>query len=153
MMSHSRAKSFSFYHSETGLFHGSHFRTNCGDEAGCAAVVKLNTPPDHLAIEGHHDPVSKRVDLATSTVVDYQPPQPDADHEWNSETKRWQLNAATLERQQKRAAAASRIAQLAEPERHLMRCLMLNPADAAARAALAAIDAEVAELSKTIIPG
>jgi hypothetical protein len=48
----------SFAHKDTGIFDGVHLTVS--DDA----VVSLNTPADHLAIEGHHDPLSKRVDVA-----------------------------------------------------------------------------------------
>ena len=152
MMLHSRSTSFSFFHRETGLFHGSYFRTNCDDEAGCAAVVKLNTPPDHVAIEGYHDPLSNRVDMTTNTVVDYQPPQPSPEHQWDGTTKRWVLCAAAVERQNATRTAQARLVELDKLERPLLRRLVLDQTDTEARAALTAIDTEIAEL-KTIATG
>src|ERR1700675_463680 len=51
-------KIVSFFHKDTGLFNGEQLFAS--DETAIAA----NTPPDHIAIEGHHDHLSKRVDLA-----------------------------------------------------------------------------------------
>ena len=47
----------SFFHRLTGLLNGVHFL------ASDANIVALNTPPDHIAIDGHHDHLSKRVDV------------------------------------------------------------------------------------------
>ncbi len=111
----------SFYHRETGLFNGTHL-TVSGPE-----MVRLNTPADHIAIDGHHDALSRRVDVATGQVVDYRP-APNVDRE-------------------KAAAAAIVQARTAELERlsgPLVRRLVLG--DESARAALQAIEDEVREL-------
>src|SRR5277367_2415396 len=100
-------KTVSFYHKDTGIFHGNQF---IGTDD---ATVALNTPPDHVAIDGHHDPLSKRVNLDAHRqivaieaeietvqdraqrqaeldalkallLVDYQPPAPSTDHEWDA---------------------------------------------------------------------
>ena len=89
--------------------------------------------------------------LQGQLIVDYQPPQPSVDHEWNGTTKRWQLNAATRERESKRRDAQQRIAALAHEERHLLRRLALNSFDAEAKERLTAIDTEIAELRLTAL--
>lgn len=76
-------KAVSFYHKLTGALLPHH--CNFSEDA----AVALNTPPDHVAIEGHHDHLSKRVDVETREVVDHQPPQPALDHVWDDATKRW----------------------------------------------------------------
>ena len=58
-------RAVSFYHRETGLFSGNHLVAS-DDNA-----VMLNTPPDHIAIDGHHDHLSKKADITTGEVVDY----------------------------------------------------------------------------------
>jgi hypothetical protein len=57
-----------FYHKDTGLLNGTHFMAS-DDE-----LIALNTPPNHIAIEGDHDHLTKRVDVTTGEVVDYQRP-------------------------------------------------------------------------------
>ena len=48
----------------------------------------------------------------TGKVIDYQPPQPSPDHEWNAVTKRWQPSAATTAKAEARQAALERFAAL-----------------------------------------
>jgi hypothetical protein len=54
----------SSYHKETRLLNGSHLL------ASDDAAIALNTPPDHIAIDGHHDSLSKRVDVANPETID-----------------------------------------------------------------------------------
>ena len=129
----------SFYHKETGLLHSNHLTVS--DEA----AIALNTPPDHIAIDGHHDPLSKRVDVATGEIVDYQPPHPSEQHEWDATTKRWQLSAAAQAKAQARVAAAARIAALEASQHSLVRALVLG--DESARPQLQAIADEISKLS------
>jgi hypothetical protein len=99
-------KDYSFYHAETGAIYNNKFSTD--DEM----LVALNTPPDHVAIDGHHDHLSQRVDLKTGKIIDYQPPAPSTDHAWNDVTKRYQLSIAAQAIVDRRAAAVARIALL-----------------------------------------
>lgn len=61
-------KTVAFYHKETGLLNGMRFMAS-DDE-----LIALNTPPGHIAIEGEHDHLTKRVDVTTGEVIDYQRP-------------------------------------------------------------------------------
>jgi hypothetical protein len=132
----------SFFHKDTGLLNGSHLMSS--DHR----AVALNTPADHIAIDGHHDYLSKRVDIATGLVIDYQPPAPSADHEWNAETKRWALSAAVLAKQQERAAALAQIAALEASQHALVRKLLLG--SLSARPRLQAIEDEIASLQAAL---
>ncbi len=79
-------------------------------------------------------------------VVEYQPPQPSPDHEWNPATKRWRLSAAaeSAERRKKENAA---LAGLLENQQHEpMRRLALNPGDTDAKARLQWIDSQISRL-------
>jgi hypothetical protein len=38
---------------------------------------------------GHYDGLCQRVDVQTGEVVDYQPPRPSPNHDWDEQTKRW----------------------------------------------------------------
>jgi hypothetical protein len=90
----------SFYHRETGMFNGRHLMVSD------PAMIPLNTPPDHIAIEGdHYDPLTQRVDIATGKVIDHLPPQPSPDHEWSAISRRWQLRPEVTAKQQARTAA------------------------------------------------
>lgn len=58
-----------FYSPETGLFSGQYFTGSAGQLPG-------NTPAGYAPIDGWHDHLSTRVDLATGAIIDYQPPAP-----------------------------------------------------------------------------
>jgi hypothetical protein len=135
-------KTYSFYHKETGVIAGMSFSSTADDAA-------LNTPPEHIAIEGRHDHLSKRVDIATSEVVDYLPPQPSSDHEWDAETKRWQLNAAVTTKAQARAAALAAIATLETMTARCMREALLGQPEGLDR--VAAIDGQIANLRALLL--
>jgi hypothetical protein len=108
------------------------------------APAPINFPDGHGVIEGIYDHLRKRVDIATGELVDYQPPQPSTDHEWNAETKRWQLNAAAQGKIDAHADALGRIAALEAQGIRSMRELALGQPGAQDR--LAAIDAQIAGL-------
>ena len=131
-------KTVSFHHKETGIF-SSAVLTSTDDSA-----IAINTPRDHVAIEGAYDPLSKRVDVATGEVVDYQPPLPSADHEWNATTKRWQLTAAVTAKREARRSALASIAALEASGVRAVRELALGQAGALDR--LKALDIEIAAL-------
>jgi hypothetical protein len=130
--------SFSFYHKDTGFIHSFSMLTTNPQN------VAINTPSDHIAIGGYHDPLSKKVDIATGAIVDYQPPAPSSNHEWNADAKRWQLTAAVQATNDKRAVARSRIAQLEASQHRAVRELALGTSGALQR--LQAIDSEIAAL-------
>jgi hypothetical protein len=135
-------KIFSFFQKETGVVASKLYKIS--DHAGFESDLRLNTPIDHMAIEGQYDHLSKRVDIATGQVIDYQPPAPSADHEWNADTKRWQLSAAAQANAQTRTAATARIAELVASQHRHVRGLALDKPGA--REALQAIDGEIAAL-------
>jgi hypothetical protein len=99
-------KTVSFYHAATGLFHPASLTVS--DET----VIALNTPPDHAVMEGAHDHLSRRVDVATGEVVDYQPPTPSADHAWDANLKRWVLDPVAQERAARRQGLQGMIQHL-----------------------------------------
>jgi len=135
-------KMVSFYHRETGLFHPMNLTVS--DES----VIALNTPPDHLVIDGVHDRLSQRVDLVTGAVVDYQPPAPGADHEWDEITKRWKLNAAVVAREAAHFSAMARIIALEARQHRAVRELALGHDGAKQR--LQAIDDEISALRSAL---
>jgi hypothetical protein len=133
----------SFYHKDTGLFHPRHLMTSD------AKSIALNTPPDHIAIDGdHYDRLSQRIDVKTGKLVDLLPEQPSADHEWNATDRRWQRKPEVVARQEARRHAMLRIAQLEMSGVRSLRELALGEARAADR--LRALEAEIAELRKAL---
>ena len=97
---------WSFYDKETGLLTGQIFGAT--DES----ALLVNIPKGQSAVEGEHDHLSCRVDIATGLVVDYQPPAPNADHEWDDASKRWKLNPEAAARADRKNGAAARVSHL-----------------------------------------
>jgi len=137
-------RQFHFYDVTTGLLHGNSIAVNMpeGDEA----IALRHCPPGHKPIEGTLHPLTHRVDIATGKVVEYQPPQPSADHEWDPATKRWQLSAAAQSKITAKADAAARVATLEASQTTWLRKHALG--DPAAITHLREIDDELAVLSR-----
>lgn len=117
---------------------------------GSPKQLAANMPPGLLAIEGRFDRLSQRVDLETGTVVDWQPPAPDGDHEWNPDSKRWVLKieiAAAIERSR---AALAEIEKLEGSQARPLRELAIDPSAESAAAKLRAIDEEIAALRRDL---
>lgn len=73
---------FSVYNKETGFFTGTYIT--------CAGhFLDLNVPEGCSCMLGTYDHLSQRIDLESSTVIDYQPPQPSENHQWDADAKRW----------------------------------------------------------------
>lgn len=131
-------RAVSFYHRETGVFISNQMIVSDDD------ILALNTPKDHIAIDGHHDHLSKRFDIATGEIVEWMPPAPSSDHVWNPETKRWQISAAAADKIAKRNAARARIQELeASQHRRVREHALGNPG---ALEQLQAIDDEIFSL-------
>jgi hypothetical protein len=128
-------KTWSFFHPETGLFSGRVLRAS--DRA-----IAENTPDGLIAIEGEYDYLCQRVE--NGQVVDYQPPQPDADHEWNGQ--RWVLKREVEERNLRRYESLHQIRLLEERQLRPLRELSVNPDNSEARQRLTQIEKEIAEL-------
>lgn len=135
-------KNFTLYDRATGMFRPSHYFGN----------PALHETEDLAHMEGHFDALSQRVDISQAAVVDYQPSQPSADHEWDGKSRRWVPNAAMAARHSAFQAARTRIVDSALEERHLMRRLVLDPSDSDARRALTALDDELTRLNKLSDP-
>lgn len=88
------------------------------------ADVAANTPVGCTAIEGEYDFLSQRVDVVTGKVLDWQPPAPDADHEWNASLRRWMKKAAIVEREMRRAATQAQIDALERQQQRRVRELL-----------------------------
>jgi hypothetical protein len=138
-----KMKVVSFYHRETGMFNGRHLMVSD------PAMIPLNTPPEHIAIEGdHYDPMTQRVDVGTGRVIDHIPPQPSGDHEWSAITRRWQLRPEVTARMQARNAALGRITELELKALRALREHALSKPGAHER--LAAIDTEISALRELL---
>lgn len=136
-----KTKTWSFYNPETGIFTGR--RLTCSDD-----VLQNNIPEGCVSLVGAFDHLSQRVDIATGAVVDYQPPQPDDDHEWNAETKRWQLKAEVVERNQRHADAQAQLETLDPKELRALSDLMAEPDSQTAKERFASVRAQKDEARK-----
>jgi hypothetical protein len=131
-------KHYSFFHKETGLLHPCKFSTD--DDSQLAN----NVPPDHIAIDGHHDHMRKRVNVETKEVIDYQPLPPSAEHVWDEPTKTWNLNPEAMAKIERRRTAYARIAILEASQHRAVREAMLDPIGGIGR--LKAINDEIVSL-------
>lgn len=138
-------REYFIYDLSTGIFTGRSFSSN--NNTNDAIFVELNTPKNCGVFADVPDPLSQRVDLDTGLLVDYMPPAPSADHEWNGERRRWQFSAAAMERKR----ALSRIQQLElralRPQREItMASALGQPANDEAVTRLESIEAEIESL-------
>ena len=92
------------------------------------------------------DHTCRRVNVSTGEVGSVWPPRPSGDHEWDADAERWQLSAAAHAALIQQREAQVRRAELIDQQHDLVRRLALDPHDAQARAALQALDAELATL-------
>lgn len=105
-------------------------------------AIAQNVPDGFGFVAGRHDRQSQRVDLSTGEVIDFQPAQPSNDHEWNAETKRWQLKPEVIERNQRHAEAQAQLEALDPKETRALSDLAANPDDQSAKERLADIRAQ-----------
>jgi hypothetical protein len=87
---------------------------------------------------------AERDALWAKVVIDYQPPAPSADHEWNGDTKRWQLSAAAHAKVQARAGALAAIDRIEGQSIRAMREALLGLPGSQER--VATIDAQIEAL-------
>lgn len=139
-------KTWSFYHSDTGIFSGRFF-------SGSERLLALHLLNGQTPIEGRYDRLSQRVDLTTGQVVDYQPPQPDADHEWNAETKRWQLRPNVERERQADMVARDEMQAIELGDLRAMREALLSmlPPGSEAAKRLAASESRIGELRSVVL--
>ena len=131
------------YNLETGLFTGQAHHANTKDPEALAAFIDESTPPGHGAYVGKYvDYLSKKVDVQTGLLTEYQPPQPSRRHTWNPETKRWQANT-----REQREAVLARIAQLENSSHRAVRETLIRACEAldAIKEVVAAKSPEVKE--------
>lgn len=77
---------FTIYRRDTGQI--------VGVFSGAEKHLAANVPEGCSAIPGRYDGQSRRIDPETGQAVDWQPPQPSADHEWQG--RRWVPNSEAL---------------------------------------------------------
>jgi len=141
-MSGQGVRRFHFYHKDSGAF-AEHVYSASEPE------LALNTPADHVALEGSYDHLSQRVNVATGAVEDYQPEQPSTDHEWSEAVRRWRLTPEAAAAQEARRAALAEIARLeAGSLRSIREALLGHPG---ALENLLALDAQIAKLRTQLI--
>ena len=138
---------WSFYNLTTGHFTGRQFSCSAHDKK----TLRLNTPKGSGAIVGDHDHLSRKVNLTTGNVVNYRPPKPDINHEWNRVAKRWILNEKVREQRHREKQAQASIEKLERQQLRPIRELMLNPDDADVKQRLADIDSKIQLLRKQVI--
>ena len=112
--------------------------------------IEINTPDGCGAIEGKYHAGSQRVDLETGEVVEYQPPQPDADHEWNNDARGWVLRPDVVAERARRAAVLAQIIALESKQARPLREFAVNPNNAHARELIAQIESQIAALRSTL---
>lgn len=137
-------KVFSFADDETGEF--------SRKRAGGTRLLPGSIPAGHIAVEGNHDRHCRRFDLPTGEVVDYQPPAPDADHEWTG--NRWELKPEVRRRNTLDKRARQRLLELDMGKIRPLSELLLEDSTpevkAAARTRIADIEAQMVELRKDL---
>ena len=108
--------------------------------------LRHNVRDHEFAIAGHHDLYSKRYDEETQRVVDYVPPAPDVDHEWNATARRWHKRPEAIQREHQRAQALAQIAELEQRQARPQRELLLNPGSKEAYVRLRELEAQIVKL-------
>ncbi|HEY4370280.1 MAG TPA: hypothetical protein VGN07_23815 [Steroidobacteraceae bacterium] len=131
------AKTYTLFDPKTGLPLG---RFKCAEDQ-----VAGNVRNNQVAHEGAFDLYATCLDVATQLPVDYQPPRPDVDHEWNADRRRWQKKADIADRDQRRAEAQTRIDALELKQARRVRELL-----AASDPRLQAIDDEIVSLRRDL---
>lgn len=143
---------FHFYDAETGILHSKVYGTSIRDPQLAMESARANSPDGHLTIAGTYDHRNQRIDVQSGIAVDYKPPAPSDDHEWNADAKRWNLNAATVNRIASDRTARARITHLeTNVQPRAIRESALNRPGAGKR--LQDIDDEIAELRKQLDKG
>lgn len=105
-------KSVQFFDAATGLWTGVQFR-------GADDDIAANAPAGSVPLDAVEFPHAMR--LVDGALVEYQPPAPDADHEWNAQTRRWQLSSDAAGRIQRKRAAQDAIEVLERQQARAMR--------------------------------
>lgn len=121
---------------------------------GPESQLANSVPAGCDAIDGTYDGLSQRYDAAKGQIVDYQPPAPDADHEWihddpqtGARVRRWVLKPEVAEQRARLVVAKAQIADLEAKQQRAMREAFLNPDDTNARQRVSDIDEQIARIA------
>jgi hypothetical protein len=131
------------YDLASGLFTGQAHHTHAKDPEALAGFIEASTPSGHGAYIGKYvDYLSKKVDVHTGLLTEYQPPPPSRRHVWNEEVKRWQVK-----NRKQRQITLARIAQLETSTHRAVRETLLRACEAldALKEAVVPQSAEVRE--------
>jgi hypothetical protein len=135
------------YDKATGLFTGNAVHTD-NRQVDIQKLIEANFGEGFAGAPNVADPLAQRVDVSTGQVVDFQPPSPGSDHEWNPSLKRWVLTAAANKARDDARVREMRMATLNQEQHTLIREVLLNPTNAVAREALTNLHAELATLER-----
>lgn len=141
----------SFYRLSDGLFTGTVRGVSVSRR-----VEDVVVPNGCGMVEGRQDHLSTRVDLVSGKIVDYQPPQPDADHEWvhdddsGNRVRRWVLKQEVVLRRLRRQNAVTEIDSLERLQVRSISELIADPNATAARANFERRKARIDELRSVI---
>lgn len=122
-------RTFHFYDVVTGLFTGNSLSLS----GSRLEVLRRNTPEGCKAYEGAVDYLSQRVDVETDALIDYQPPAPDSNYEWNPQVKRWLKRAEVVADEQRKADVMAEIESLEKLQLRSISELYSDPNSRAAR--------------------
>lgn len=128
---------WSIYRESDGAFTGRQYGATSAED------LADNLPEGCAAIEGQFDHTCQRVDKATGAVIDFIPPSPGADYEWNADLRRYRLTAAAEQAINADRQARAVIAEQESRQLRAIRELLLNPNDAGAMQRLRDIDSAI----------
>jgi hypothetical protein len=122
--------------------------------SGSSSQLAANIPEGQSAIEGDFDLYSKRVNIETGEVEDYQPPAPDESHYWDQETRRWRLPDEVLSARLIDAATRDEIRRIESGDLRTMReaLLSLLPPGSEHARRLSDSESRISELRPAVIP-
>lgn len=141
---------FHYYERSSGVFHASSVHTNANDPERALAFARANAPEGHEPMAGDFDVLSQKVDVSSGAVVDYQPPAPSADHEWDETAKRWMLSQRAQERAMRNATS---LAEIRDLESRAVRALIEHALDdEGARDRLEALHKQITDLRAALLP-
>lgn len=143
-------------HPQGGLWDYSSHRVNLdlmkADDDAAATAWQAKKDQNRLARTaggdpGEDPPAPVRTVANATHVVDYQPPSPSPDHEWNATTQRWQLSAVAQRAASEQMTRGRALAALEKKTPALLRAVALGKPGALAE--LTALDAQIAALESS----
>lgn len=132
---------WSFYNPHTGEISSRKF-------SGPDKAVAANTPEGLIAIKGEFDPMSTRI--IDGLPVDWVPPQPSDQHEWDDDKRRWVLTLQASKRSASIQNAMDEISRFESMQLRSIRELALDPGNVTSREKLEWLDEQIALARNTI---